>query len=178
MTRPPALVIDSTFLWDLYGIPRGRTGVDEGRRQLEKQRLQVVLEQGCALFVPFPVIFETANSVAKIRSSTEREATARRLVSDVESSVERAAPWTVTPADGWTFDEQALLALCRGFGEEIAAAKIGLVDLFVAQEAARLKRRLGAQRLVHIWTNDQLLKGREPDPEVADWWLPTAVAGD
>ncbi len=44
--------------------------------------------------------------------------------------------------------------------------RIGLVDAFTAEEAARLKQSYGKLKSrVHIWTNDGALKKLEPDAE-------------
>jgi len=44
--------------------------------------------------------------------------------------------------------------------------KIGLVDTFTLNEALRLKQSLEAYKAqIHIWTNDRVLKSKEPDSE-------------
>lgn len=165
------LVVDTSFLWDLFGIPhRDRTETDAQRTQRQeqmKQRFKNATQLNARFYVPYCVIFEIANSVAHIENSDLRKKTGDALITMVEKCIAEGTPWIVTPAQGTYLEKQHLLTLCQKFRYS-SINRMGLTDVAIMHEAERLKNKYSIEnRHVHIWTADNQLKKEQPDKESA-----------
>lgn len=177
MKRPPVVVIDTTFLWDLYGIARRDdpppATVIEQKKQEARTRLAGAIKHGGLCFVSYLVIFETANGIAHIQDDKARIGLAKRFADDVHTSQERASPWAITP-DGEHLHKllspEGLKRQCEDFATDFAEKRLGLVDMFVQREAERLKLKHSV-RPVYIWTADVALRNNAPDREPERWEL-------
>ena len=173
----PALVFDTTFLRSLYGIFQRERDENKLQKAAARERLRGAIQMECRSFVPYPVVFETANGIAHIGDTSRRQALADYFVADVEKSVTDGEPWIITPHEGQLRELLArdeLLELCREFRELDTDRRIGLSDLVILREAQRLKKKYADEgRPVYIWTDDVELKRREPDREPEGWWCAT-----
>jgi len=115
------------------------------------------------------VVFELANHIAQVRDWPARRGLAERLARVVRNSVELGTPWVVTPAsEDILTDLTGLLSLLDRYAGELVMHGIGLSDAAILEQARRLKAKYNQPGdRVHIWTKDQALKAREPDPEPA-----------
>lgn len=120
----------------------------------------------------YPVLFEFANHIAQIVDGTLRHKLAGKLKSEVSSSLAQKSPWIIMPfRQNELIDEimKALEELCGTFAAEYAAQGISLTDVAVidaAQSLTATAAKHTPRATVHIWTRDNALKAREPDPEV------------
>ena len=98
-----------------------------------------------------------------VKHEARRKELADWFFKSVAGSLEEGVPWIITP----TGDPKAILPeLLHAFRSQGLKKWFGMVDLFAASEAARLKKdRSDRKARVHIWTNDRALKGQEPDCE-------------
>lgn len=169
-----ALVIDTSVLWDLFGIPsRDPDETEEQRlerRNKMKGSFECARQRGCYFFVPFPVLYEVANSIAHIKDAPLRQRLATAFVATAKDSLAKGAPWTVCPAgDGniSLLQKEHLLNLCDKFHHSSVNC-MGLTDVAILHEAERLKSQFTADgRHVHIWTLDVALRKSQPDGEDA-----------
>jgi len=152
------LVIDTSYLTELYQVPSYSSS--EGHKQV-RAKFDRATESQVRFYVPYPVIFEVANHIAKGRDDGARTALAKRFVDEMLKSFESSKPFIITPA---IRDEQ-LKELLRVFAGEMVRERVGLTDASIVHEAKRLKKLYSTQARVHIWTKDRALKAREPDPE-------------
>jgi predicted nucleic acid-binding protein len=160
---PPALVIDTSYLLELYEVP----SFSDPRHHAEvRGRFLRAADAGSRLYLPFPVIFEVANHIVDGRDDGARNALARRFVDDMIRSFERTEPFFITPA----VSEASLKALLQVFSSELSSQRVGLTDAII-EEARQLKRKYGALARVHIWTKDRRLKAHEPDAEATPFVL-------
>lgn len=169
--RPCALVVDTSYLWDLFGLPHrdpSETETERTERQNQmKKRFVAAYRSDSPVYVPYCVIFETANSIAHIEDNARRKLLSNALISSVESCIEKATPWVITPSEGTYLQKQDLLTLCQKFRHS-SANKVGLTDIAIVHEAERLKYKYQFEnRHVHIWTADRRLKEEQPDSEGA-----------
>lgn len=155
---PTVLVIDTSYLLELYKVP---TAFTPAAHQEVRARFARAIKNKSPRYVPFPVIFEVANHIAHGPEGRARVELGRRFVADVLQSFERAETFVVTPA----LDTENLKALLRVFSGEMVQEGIGLTDGSMIHEARRLKAKYGPHARVHIWTQDRHLKAREPDRE-------------
>ncbi len=152
------LVIDTSYLVELYKVPGF---FSEAHHTEVKARFERAADARSRLFIPFPVIFEVANHIVDGRDDGARARLAKSFVEHVLTSFEQETPFIITPA----LTEENLKTLLRIFAGEFAAQRVGLTDAAIVEEGRRLKKKYGAQALVHIWTKDKRLKANEPDPE-------------
>jgi hypothetical protein len=153
-------VVDTSYLLELFGC--GRDSSKEASNEVRK-RFKQANAVGGRFFIPLPCLFELGDHIADVGHDGLRKTLAENLVSTVKTSLETQKPWTITP----TGDPKTVLPkLLERFAPAAAKQKIGLVDTFTWDEAARLKMKLADYKpRVHIWTNDRSLKGKEPDSE-------------
>jgi hypothetical protein len=173
-TASRIIVIDTSYLLDLYGIPGSSKSnkVDQEAQDEITQRLEDAIHNKDLLFVPFPCIFEVGNHIAKAYQKDQRKL-ADMFSTLIESSVKEGVPWVITPTKDdikFLLDNKFLLKLFETFATEYAGKNIqkresiGLTDAFIIAEANRLKDKFQG-RQAHIWTTDRLLKTYEPDTE-------------
>ena len=167
-----ALVVDTSYLWDFFGIPARDKGESEAIRNQRKAKMReqfrTALKSNARLYVPYCVIFETANSIAHIDDDALRQSLSDALITTVKSSLEESAPWIITPTQGTYLDKDNLLRLCEKFRHS-SVNQIGLTDVAIMHEAERLKSKYAIEkRHVHIWTADVRLKKEQPDKEKED----------
>jgi hypothetical protein len=153
-------VIDTSYLLELFACGRdsNQQASDEVRRRFKNANAA-----GGRFFVPLPCLFELGDHIADVRHDERRKELADKLVSTVKTCLESRKPWTITPAGS---PETVLPKLLERFAPAATKQRIGLVDTFTWEEADRLRQdHAKFKARVHIWTNDQNLKGLEPDPE-------------
>jgi hypothetical protein len=153
-------VVDTSYLWELVN-----SGKETNSPACQKVRGLFKKAQAAhaRLYVPMPCIFELANHVAKVKHDARRKKLADWLFDSVVESLDERVPWIITPAG----DPKTILSeLLQTFRNQVVKKGIGLVDLFAASEAKRLKKEHSDRNAnVHIWTNERALKAMEPDPE-------------
>lgn len=164
-----ALIIDTSYLWDFFGIPARDPGEKEAERLQRKaqmrQRFKTAVQCNARLYVPYCVIFETANSIAHISNDGLRKTLSESLIKAIETCITNSTPWIVTPTDGTYLEKEHLLRLCDKFRHS-SVNRIGLTDVAIMHEAERLKSKYAIEnRHVHIWTADVRLKKEQPDTE-------------
>ena len=154
--KHPVYVIDTSYLDELYAVPGKSTEAHVG--EVRSRFRNAIIQKG-RFYVPVPCIFELGNHIGAKRSHD----LARKLLKDVEASLQDQGPWILTP----NADFQVLSRLCRAFVGEFVQQAISLTDAFTIFEARRLKRERykGKGFRVHIWTKDRSLKSHEPDRE-------------
>ena len=169
--RPCALVIDTSYLWDFFGIPardreKGETEAERLQRTDQmRQRFKTAAKCDARLYIPYCVIFETANSIAHISDDGLRKTSSDSLIKLIEASINKGQPWIVTPTEGTYLEKEHLLRLCDKFRHS-SVNRIGLTDVAIMHEAERLKSKYAIEnRHVHIWTADVRLKKEQPDKE-------------
>lgn len=153
-------VIDTSYLVELVGCGRASNKVasDEVRKRFKQANTA-----GGRFFVPLPCLFELGDHVADVKHDELRDKLVKELVSTVKSSLEFCKPWAITPTGS---PETVLPKLMERFAPAAIKQSIGLVDAFTWDEALRLKSKFAEYKgIVHIWTNDRDLKGKEPDTE-------------
>lgn len=160
MKAQPVYVIDTSYLLELYAVPRCSTqkAIDEIRRRFDD-----AVRQNARLYVTVPSLYELANHIADVSNGNARRLLAKELRDDILSSLEEGVPWTIIPSQ----ELSALKKLIASFVDNHVLACIGLSDSTLIDEAARLKHTTyhrSAWR-VHVWTKDKKLKAREPDNE-------------
>ena len=153
-------VFDTSYLIELANCGRDADAKASPRvRKLFKQALAA----GARFVVPLPCLFELGDHIADVGHTARRQELADWLAKTVAASLETERPWIITPTGDPKAILPELLQIFRGQG---AKKQIGLVDLFAASEARRLKTDYRDRKAkVHIWTNDRALKGHEPDHE-------------
>jgi len=153
-------VIDTSYLVELFGCMREN---DIKIPNVVKERFKVTNRAGGRFFVPLPCLFELGDHIADVRHDKKREKIASQLLATVESCLAKNQPWTITPTGP---PEDILSELLKHFAPLASRERIGLVDTFTMCEALRLKGDLKSYKAkVHIWTNEQALKRKEPDSE-------------
>jgi hypothetical protein len=175
-TASRVIVIDTSYLLDLYGIPGSSKSnkVDQEAQDEITQRFENAIHNKDLLFVPLPCIFEVGNHIAKAYKKDQRKL-AELFLTLIDSSVKEGVPWVITPTkdDIKFLLDEFLLELFKTFATEYAGKNIkkegkresiGLTDAFIIAEANRLKDKFQG-RQVHIWTKEELLKDYEPDTE-------------
>lgn len=164
-----ALVIDTSYLWDFFGIPARNSEEPEVAR-LERQnkmrlKFSAAVKGEARLYVPYCVIFETANAIAHIKDDELRKVSSHSLIKLIEPSIRDGKPWIVAPVKGTYLEKEHLLRLCDKFRHS-SVNRIGLTDVAIMHEAERLKSKYAIEnRHVHIWTADVQLKKEQPDKE-------------
>ena len=153
-------VVDTSYLLELLSVPKFST---ENAIKEVKRRFKAAAEQGALFFVPLPCVFEVGNHIVDVGDDYKRVDLAKRFANTVADCVETRSPWTISPS----IEQQDLPALFKAYADDYAKQKIGLTDACTIAEAKRLKAKYSASLgyLVHIWSKDQALKAREPDPE-------------
>jgi len=159
-----ALVVDTSYLLELYRVPGKHEPAFSER---VRERFRGAIDASHRLFVPFAVVFEVANHIARVRDWPSRRGLAEQLARVVRASVEEGTPWVMTPANEDILTAlTALLALLDRYADEWVRHGIGLSDAAILELARRLKAKYNQPGdRVHIWTRDQALKAREPDTE-------------
>ena len=153
-------VFDTSYLIELADC--GRDADAKASPKIRKMVKQA-LATGARFVVPLPCLFELGDHIADVGHATRRQELADWLAKTVAASLETERPWIITPTGDPKTVLPELLQIFRGQGVK---KQIGLVDLFAASEADRLKTDYSDRKAkVHIWTNDRALKGREPDQE-------------
>ncbi len=158
LSRPAVLVIDTSYLLELYQVPGC---FDKTAHAVIKARFKMAIEQKSERYVPFPVILEMANHIAHGRDGVARKKLAKLFVDHILQSFDKGQPFVITPA----LDEESLKRLLQQFAAEFAHKRVGLTDTSIISEANRLKQKYGDAYTVHIWTKDRGLKSYEPDHE-------------
>ncbi|MBF0367928.1 MAG: hypothetical protein HQL52_00570 [Magnetococcales bacterium] len=163
--KGPLYIVDTGYLLEEYRIPGHFNDTAHGKIN---RRFADAIQTHLRLYVPFPVLFELANHIAGIQNGDVRRKQAKKLAKAVETSIVDASPWIITPLK----DRNILLAfekylqdISHGFATEFAIQGIGWVDISVISEAKRLKAKSNNLHTIHIWTTDDQVKSREPDPE-------------
>jgi predicted nucleic acid-binding protein len=148
LSRPTVLVIDTSYLLELYCVPHYSK---DASHAAIKARFAKAIEQKSLFYLPFPVILEVANHIVDGREPGPRQKLAERFVGDILGSFEKAQPFVITPA----LDEESLKELLQRFANEFAAQRVGLTDTSIIHEAKRLKQKYGERYNVFIWTKDK-----------------------
>ena len=153
-------VFDTSYLIELANCGRDADAKASPHvRKLAKQAAAA----GARFVVPLPCLFELGDHIADVKHAERRQQLADWLANTVEESLATERPWIITPTGNPKDILPELLQIFRGQGVK---KQIGLVDLFAASEAHRLKTDYRDRKAkVHIWTNDRALKGQEPDHE-------------
>lgn len=153
-------VFDTSYLIELANCGRDADAKASPRvREMFKQASTA----GARFVVPLPCLFELGDHIADVGHAARRQELADWLAKTVEDSLATERPWIITPTGDPKTILPELLDIFRGQGVK---KQIGLVDLFAASEANRLKNDYSDRKAkVHIWTNDRALKGQEPDQE-------------
>jgi hypothetical protein len=131
-----------------------------------KRHFDTAIRTAARLYVPYPVLFETANAIAHIQEDLLRQSLAAAFTDTVLRSLEQGEPWIITPTDRRApmLVRDELLKLCQSFERSYAHQRMGLTDAFIVHEAERLKGKHSADgRHVHIWTADSALGRHAPD---------------
>jgi hypothetical protein len=158
---PTLYILDTSYLLEICGC--GRDSNPEARK-IVLERLKKATAQGGRFFVPLPCLFELGDHIADVRNNDLRERLAIWLKSTVTGCLVNSKPWIITPTEK---PSDVLPQLLEAYVPLTIERKVGLVDVFAAEEAKRLKARFkDIKSRVHIWTNDQQLKLLEPDKEV------------
>ncbi|MBU2549979.1 MAG: hypothetical protein KKB20_16325, partial [Proteobacteria bacterium] len=84
-------VIDTSYLLELFRVPGHSNDIAVG---LVRKKYEAAIERGDRLFVPLPCIFELGNRIAHVGDGRRRKKLAKYLFETVQSSVDRAMPWT------------------------------------------------------------------------------------
>jgi len=153
-------VIDTSYLIELFGCGR-----DSSKMASQEVRhcFREANRSGGRFFVPLPCLFELGDHIADVGHDLVREQLVKKLVATVSDCLKDQKPWTITPTGK---PDEILPRLLERFAPAASKEKIGLVDSFSWEEAARLKAVHSRYKArVHIWTNDRNLKRKEPDPE-------------
>ena len=157
---PPLYVVDTSYLWELVKCGREtESPASKKVRALFKRELAA----HARLYVPLPCLFELGNHISMVKHAARRKDLADWLFNRVAESLVESVPWIITP----TGDPKAILPeLLQAFRGQGGKKWFGMVDLFAASAASRLKKDYSDRKAkVHIWTNDRALKGQEPDHE-------------
>lgn len=156
------VVVDTSWLIELFRFPD--RSIPE-RSADAHRRLDDALRRNVRLVLPVPVLFEAGNFVAQIRVQEVRALQAKRLLSLFDLAA-KGFPWIVPLASGdevWT--RSHLHDCMTRFVAAQDKPQLGLTDAAVIYEAERLKADRLWPRRVHIWTYEDAMKAREPDPE-------------
>lgn len=157
---PPLYVVDTSYLWELVNCGKDTKSSASKKVRVLFKRAQVAHAR---LYVPLPCLFELANHISMVKHEARRKELADWLFKSVAESLRESVPWIITP----TGDPKEILpGLLQSFRGQGGRKWFGMVDLFAASEADRLKKDYHDRKAkVHIWTNDRALKGQEPDRE-------------
>jgi hypothetical protein len=153
-------VCDTSYLIELVNCGRD---ADAKASPRVRELFAEAARAGARFVVPLPCLFELGDHIADVGHAARRQELADLLTNTVATSLETERPWIITPTAHPKAILPELLQIFRGQGVK---KQIGLVDLFAASEAHRLKTDYSDRKAkVHIWTNDRALKGQEPDQE-------------
>lgn len=153
-------VVETSYLLEIAGC--GRDSHPVARKEVIT-RFRIASKAGARFFVPLPCLFELGDHIAGVQHNADRLKLAQWLRATVATCLAKSEPWIITPTQS---PEAILPQLLDRFVPLASKQKIGLVDAFAAEEAARLKQAYASRKgRVHIWTNDGPLKRLEPDPE-------------
>lgn len=156
MTR--IFVVDTSYLLELYSVPDFSDPAFSTR--LRKRMAGLA---GARFHVPAGCLYKFCDHISDVADGNRRHRLAQQIAADVESSIERARPWLITPSRGLN----ELAGLIRAFASDPARHVIGLTNSDVIEVANVLKRKYGSSTgyRVHIWTRNAQLKAHEPDRE-------------
>lgn len=152
-------LLDTSVVVELLQIPGECARYDSTAAEFEERSMPPI-----ELQMPVATIVEVGAHVGRIADGYERRACAERFVRMVQSTVERAAPWSFTPLD-WDIaflgelsnptDDRApeiVDSLTRQFLE--------MGDLLIVSEFRRLRQNLDPRAVdVDVWTYDSSLRG-------------------
>lgn len=156
MTR--VFVIDTSYLLELYSVSDSS---DTSFSRALKDR--IARETNARFHVPVGCLYKLCDHITDVRDGDSRRRLARQVANDIKSSVERARPWVIAPAQ----DLSGFVKSVRTFAEDAGRLKLNLTNSQTVDIASGLKAKysgLGDYR-VHIWTRNRTLKAYEPDPE-------------
>ncbi len=156
------LVIDTGYLDEFYHV--GKYSKKEQDREEIKKRFSDAIEKKEPLYVPISVIFELTNHIAHLKDSEKRKDIAKKLASQVESSVKKRTPFNIVPSKDFASVEILVKTLVE-FSEKYVQKGIGLTDAAVLLEAERLRKIYPKDYCIYIWTRDSALKKLEPNFE-------------
>ena len=113
--------------------------------------------------VPAGCLYKFCDHISDVPDGNRRRRLAHRIATDVESSIEHARPWLISPSKGLN----ELAGFIRAFASDPTRHVVGLTNSDVIEVATALKRKYGSSThyRVHIWTKNAQLKGHEPDRE-------------
>ena len=158
MTR--VFVLDTSYLAELYSVP-GFSEADFSRALRKK----MARELGARFHVPVGCLYKLCDHIADVRDGDRRHQLARKVATDVTTSMARGQPWLMSPATGI----DGIAKFVQRFAFNPAHLELGLTNSEVIETAKELKGKYGADRAyqVHIWTRNRSLKAHEPDREPA-----------
>lgn len=156
MTR--IFVVDTSYLLELYSVP----GFSD-RTFFTRLRERMADLTAARFRVPAGCLYKFCDHISDVTDGNRRHQLAQRIATDVESSIEHARPWVISPSKG--LDE--LAGFIRAFASDPTRQVVGLTNSDVIEVANRLKREYGSSTgyRVHIWTKNAQLKAHEPDRE-------------
>ena len=157
MTR--IFVFDTSYLLELYAVPgfSDRTFSTRLRERIDGMT-------GARLHVPVGCLYKFCDHIPDVADGNRRHQLAHQIAADVESSIECARPWVISPSKGLT----ELAGFVRAFASDPTRHEVGLTNSDVIEVANALKRKYGSSTgyEVHIWTRNARLKALEPDQEL------------
>lgn len=115
-----AVVVDTSYLLELYRVP---DYCDPGAAERVAAKFAEGVELEYRFFVPFGVLYETANHITDVRDGGRRRELAAKFATAVESSAADGVPWIITPSDdpGILLRLEQLLALVDEYAQRMAA---------------------------------------------------------
>jgi hypothetical protein len=154
-------VIDASYLVEYYKV--GKHWSKKNFEEISK-RIEEAVITDCDLYVPIPVIYETANHIAGVKDGNHRRKIAKLFCDNIQTSCTDDSPFFIIPYKEFE-SIQILTANLLAFSEENIQRKISLTDTTVIHFANKLKQECRISLPVHIWTMDEEMKSQEPDKE-------------
>ena len=159
MTR--IYIVDTSYLLELFDVPGFST---TAHVKAVREKFAQAIEARNQIIVPIGCVFELANYIADVGNIAVRRQLAQKLAGSINSSLNSAQPWQITPPDKL---EATLPQLFSEYADKYLPLGMGLTDTYTLAEAQRLKTKYNSVQhyRVHIWTKDNSLKAHEPDVE-------------
>ena len=147
-----AAILDTSWLLELYRVPGH---FKPSRTSSVLTKTADLVDAGGELLVTVPVLFEVASHITHVLGGRRRRTLAVRLRDDIESSLNRESPWTITAVGSDILLRSGdVMKLAERFlessGDSYSFADISIIDL-----AAELRR---SGKMVKILAFDEQLE--------------------
>ena len=124
-------ILDTSWLLELYRVPGF---FEESRTSHVRDEPARLIDGQFELFATVPVLFEVASHITRVDRGHRRRALTKRLLKDIEGSINRDVPWTiVTVGSDILLRSEDVVRLAERFlessGPNYSFADISVIDL-------------------------------------------------